>query len=228
MADSPPPAASLTIIGVRNVTTLAAAKELHAAHGAERVALLNFASARNPGGGFLNGSQAQEESLARASGLYASLNRTTDYYEANRRERSALYTDHMIYSPRVPVFRDDHDRLLDEPWHASIITAPAVNAGVVRSNEPHNVPRIREVMARRIEYVLALAAHQGQSALVLGAWGCGVFRNDPSEVAELFGDMLLGEGRYARAFAEIVFAVLDRRGDIIRPFVERFGPRGPN
>src|SRR5262249_49841821 len=107
-------------IRVTNCSTLSAARQLHAVYGAGRVALLNFASARNPGGGFLSGSQAQEESLARASGLYASLSRMTDYYAANRRSKSALYTDHMIYSPRVPVFRDDADRLLGDPWSVSM------------------------------------------------------------------------------------------------------------
>lgn len=206
-----------------NATALFAARRLHESHGPERVALLNFASARNPGGGFLSGSQAQEESLARASGLFASISRMTDYYEANRRHPSALYTDHVIYSPRVPIFRDDDDRLIDVPWCASMITAPAVNAGAVRSNEPENRSRIPEVMGRRIRYVLALAAHHGHDALVLGAWGCGVFANEPHEIARLFADQLLGEGRYAEAFSEIVFAVLDRRGDILGPFVDSLG-----
>lgn len=210
-------------IQVMNCSTLSAARRLHAAYGAERIALLNFASARNPGGGFLSGSQAQEESLARASGLYASLSRMNDYYAVNRRSNSALYTDHMIYSPLVPVFRDDADRLVDDPWTVSMITAPAVNAGVVRSQEPQNTPRIKEVMKQRIEYVLALASHYGNDALVLGAWGCGVFANDPHEVAELFAGYLLGQGRYAQAFTEVVFAILDRRGDIIRPFGAVFG-----
>lgn len=210
-------------IRVINCTTLSAAKQLHAVYEAERIALLNFASARNPGGGFLSGSQAQEESLARASGLYASLNRMTDYYDANRRHKSALYTDHMIYAPFVPVFRADADQLLDTPWTVSMITAPAVNAGVVRSQEPQNASRIREVMSHRIACVLALAAHYGHDALVLGAWGCGVFANDPREVAGLFADYLLGDGRYSRTFAEVIFAILDRRGDILRPFEEAFG-----
>jgi uncharacterized protein (TIGR02452 family) len=77
-------------------------------------------------------------------------------------------------------------------------------------------------MNRRIEYVLALAAHHGHDALVLGAWGCGVFANDPSEVAELFAAHLRRPGRYAEAFTEVVFAVLDRKGDTIRPFAEAF------
>src|SRR5262245_39998602 len=77
-------------IHVRNFTTLDGARQLHEVYGAEGVVLLNFASARNPGGGFLNGSQAQEESLVRASGLYGSISRMTDYYGANRRSQSAL------------------------------------------------------------------------------------------------------------------------------------------
>lgn len=210
-------------ISVINGTTLSAARRLSESHGGERVALLNFASARHPGGGFLSGSQAQEESLARASGLYSSISRMTEYYEANRRHRSALYTDHMIYSPLVPVFRDDGDRLIDSPWCVSMITAPAVNAHAVRSNEPENQSRIAEVMRRRIAFVLALAVHHDQDGLVLGAWGCGVFANEPGEVARIFAEEVLGECRYARTFTEIVFAVLDRRGDIIRPFVEVFG-----
>jgi uncharacterized protein (TIGR02452 family) len=221
-ASAPAPQATPQI-QVTNCTTLSAARQLHAANGTERVAPLNFASARNPGGGFLSGSQAQEESLARASGLYACLSRMTGYYAANRRERSALYTDHMIYSPLVPVFRDDDDRLLEEPWSVSMITAPAVNAGVVRSREPENVARMREVMSHRIACVLGLAAHHGHDALVLGAWGCGVFGNDPGEVAELFAGQLLGQGRYSTAFTEVVFAILDRRGDSLRPFAAVFG-----
>jgi uncharacterized protein (TIGR02452 family) len=119
---------------VANETTLAAARRLLGS-GRERVLALNFASARNPGGGFLNGSQAQEESLARASGLYACLTRHMEMYEANRRFSSCLYTDHMIYSPDVPVFRDDDDALLEQPYLLSFVTAPAVNAGVVRARE---------------------------------------------------------------------------------------------
>ncbi len=105
-------------------------------------------------------------------------------YEANRQSSSCLYTEHMIYSPDVPVFRDDDDVLLDEPYAVSIVTAPAVNAGVVRAKEPRNVARIEPVMRARIERVLALAVVNGHDVLVLGAWGCGVFGNDPTQVAE--------------------------------------------
>ena len=220
-ADHPPVA-----FEVANETTLHAARRLLDEGRAERVLALNFASARNPGGGFLNGSQAQEESLARASGLYACINPLQGMYEANRRCPTCLYTDHMIYSPDVPVFRDDEDCLLDRPYPASFVTAPAVNAGVVRAREPGNAARIEAVMLGRMERVLALAVAHGHEQLVLGAWGCGVFANDPGQVAGWFARHLTGDGPYRAAFRRVCFAVLDRspaRGTI-GPFERRFAP----
>jgi uncharacterized protein (TIGR02452 family) len=92
------------------------------------VLCLNFASAKRPGGGFLGGSQAQEESLARASGLYPCIVQFQEMYETNRRCGTCLYTDHMIYSPQVPVFRDDEGRLLEEPFLALGRLAGSVRA----------------------------------------------------------------------------------------------------
>ena len=102
--------------------------------GFNKVLCLNFASAKNPGGGFLNGSQAQEESLARATGLYPCISQMTQLYEKNRYYGSCLYLNDMIYSPQVPVIRDDNDELLNKIFLISILTAPAVNAGAVRKN----------------------------------------------------------------------------------------------
>lgn len=220
-ADHPPVA-----FEVANETTLQAARRLLGEGGGGRVLALNFASARNPGGGFLNGSQAQEESLARASGLYACINPLQGMYEANRRCPTCLYTDHMIYSPDVPVFRDDKDRLLDRPYPVSVVTAPAANAGVVRVKEPENTARIETVMLGRMERVLALAVVHGHESMVLGAWGCGVFANDPGQVAGWFARHLTGDGLYRTAFRRVCFAVLDRspvRGTI-GPFERQFAP----
>ncbi len=218
-----------TAFEVITATTLHASRELLRDDPSWRMLALNFASAKNPGGGFLNGSQAQEESLARASGLYACIAPLQAMYEANRRSSSCLYTDHMIYSPDVPVFRDDDDLLLDEPYAVSFVTAPAVNAGVVREKEPGNVARIEPVMLARIEKVLALAVANGHDVLVLGAWGCGVFRNDPTQVAAGFARHLRDDGRFRSAFRKVVFAVLDRTPgrSVIGPFERHFGATAP-
>lgn len=209
--DSPP------FIEVRNETTLAGLFRVLAETGGP-VAALNFASAKNPGGGFLNGSQAQEESLARSSALYPSLRRAPEYYERHRASSSCLYSDAMILSPDCPVFRDDEGRLLEQPVPATFITSAAPNAGAVAHNNPEELPLIQETLRRRAEYVLALAAHQGYGTPILGAWGCGVFRNDPAKVAEAFAGHLgrggIGWGRFQR----VVFSVLDTS-----PAQETFG-----
>jgi len=182
---------------------------------------LNFASAKHPGGGFLGGAEAQEESLARASGLYASLTSQSQYYTANRASRTAFYTEHMIYSPGVPMFRDDSGALLDVPHLSAFVTAPAVNAGVVRAREPARAADIAAVMRRRVDRVLAIALDSGHRALVLGAWGCGVFQNDPTMIADVFGEALATS--FKDRFAHVVFAVFDRSSSqsCLRAFRER-------
>jgi uncharacterized protein (TIGR02452 family) len=197
----------VTAFEVVNETTLAGIARV-LADGKGPVAVLNFASAKNPGGGFLNGSQAQEESLARSAALHASQLRAWEFYERHRASPSMLYSDAMIWSPGCPVIRDDEGKLLDEPQLVSFITSRAPNAGAAGDNRPEELPRIPEVFHRRSEYVLALAASQGYKRLVLGAWGCGVFRNDPAVVAAAFMSHLR-QGAWSGRFERVVFSVLD-------------------
>lgn len=196
-------------IQVTGETTLAVSRRLVYEEGRERVMVLNFASAKNPGGGFLGGSQAQEESLARSSGLYACLRAGGRLYSENRRQASKLYTDHAILSLGVPVFRGDDGALLMHPYCVGIISIPAVNAGAIPADHPDR-HLIEETMARRIEYVCAAAVQTGHPHLILGAWGCGVFRNDPRMVAKLFRDALFGLNRWSRRLRLVVFAVFDK------------------
>ncbi|MFG2595663.1 TIGR02452 family protein [Streptomyces sp. NPDC048462] len=177
-----------------------------------RVAVLNYASARNPGGGYLNGAQAQEEALCRGSALYATLRRAPEFYAHHCAERSAFYTDRVIHSPGVPVFRDDRGRLLGTPYMAGFLTSPAPNAGVIRRTAPGSAHLIAAALASRAERVLEVAAVRGYRRLVLGAWGCGVFQNDPAEVAGVFRALLADGGRFAGHFEQVVFGILDRDG----------------
>ena len=220
---SMPEPTSSCVIEVENETTLAGIRRL-LAEGAAPVAALNFASARNPGGGFLGGAQAQEESLARSSGLYVSLLVAEAYYERHRSSASLLYSDSLILSPHCPVFRDDEGTLLPLPHHVTFISGPAPNAGALRDQRSAEQAQIPAVLRRRIGYVLALAAAEGYRDLVLGAWGCGVFRNDPQLVARTFMELLRGD-RWDRCFSRILFAVLDRpAGSTIAAFREALQP----
>ncbi len=211
------PSGRETVFEVTNETTLAAAARLVAA--GHRPVALNFASARHPGGGFQNGARAQEESLCRSSGLFACI-RSSEMYSYHAAERGGWYSDYAIYSPAVPVFRDDAGDLLAEPYLCGFVTAPAVNAGAVSRPELRDIPA---EMERRVEKVLAIMAGQGHDAAILGAWGCGVFKNDPAVLADLFRKAF--SSNFSGIFARVVFAVLDWSDDesTIGPFRKRFG-----
>ena len=189
-------------VEVVDATTQKAAQML-ASEG--EVLVLNFASARNPGGGFLGGARAQEEELCRCSGLYRCLLTQPDYYHHHRAERSLLYSDHMIYSPRVPFVRLSAEQpLLDRPFPASVVTAPAPNVGAIRRHKPADEKQVGATFRRRWGRVLAMAAQQGHGTVVLGAWGCGAFRNDPYLVADAARSAL---GGASRSIARVIFAV---------------------
>jgi uncharacterized protein (TIGR02452 family) len=193
-------------IEVTAETTAVAGRRLVEREREPRVAALNFASAKNAGGGFLGGAKAQEEDLARCSALYECLITQPGYYAANRATRSMLYTDHLIYSPDVPFFHDDELALLDEPFALSILTSPAPNAGEFFAHRQGTRADVRSTLERRTRHVLAIAREHGHRCLVLGAWGCGVFRNDPHEVAAVFAEAL-EDATFTGAFDRVVFAI---------------------
>jgi len=218
------PGRSRAAITVTSDTTQAAARRLAADHGA--VTVVNFASARNPGGGFLGGARAQEEDLCRCSALYPCLLTQPDYYAINRAETSLLYSDHIIHSPAVPFFRLDGRDLLERPFAASVITAPAPNAGQHLRRFPDDHAAIRATLERRAGYLLAVARDQGARCLVLGAWGCGAFGNQPEVVAEVLAGWL-DDAQFADGFDHVEHAIWDR-GDVgpnLRAFQARFAGR---
>jgi hypothetical protein len=226
---SPRPAPRIEVTGE---STLAAGRRL-----GPGTAALVFASARNPGGGFLRGTKAQEEDIARCSALYECLSRVPQFYAHHRSDPDLRYSDRVIHSPDVPVFRDDTLSLLDEAYPLSMLTAAAPNLGAIRTNQPElSGTRSREERAPastaacersladsvpaavrvRAERVLRVAAAHGYRQLVLGAWGCGVFANSPDVVAAAFADAL----RAVPAFDRVVFAVLDRHGATRQAFTD--------
>ncbi len=183
-------------IRIWNCSTVEAILKL-TAEGKE-AAVLNFASAKNPGGGFLNGAMAQEESLAASSCLYQTLIAHEEYYKKNRACESMMYTNYAIYSPD------------EKPVFASVLTIPAVNMGqVVLKRE--DIRQAEQVMKERMKLILAVFAEQGCRHLILGAYGCGVFRNDVRKVAAWWKELL--KRFFPEQFETVVFAVLDRSAD---------------
>jgi uncharacterized protein (TIGR02452 family) len=186
-------------VEVTDESTLIAARRL------ENAACLVFASARNPGGGFLNGAKAQEETLARASALYPCLTAAPEFYAHHRADPDLRYSDRVIYSPAVPVFRNDRGDLLDEAYETAFLTSAAPNLGAILRSQPEHAGSVPEVLNRRAVRVLEVAAAHGHRTVVLGAWGCGVFRNDPATVAAAFAHAM----RVVDRFDRIVIAAYD-------------------
>ncbi|KAF9460725.1 hypothetical protein BDZ94DRAFT_1265360 [Collybia nuda] len=185
-----------------------------------KIGVLNFASAKKPGGGFLNGAQAQEESIARSSTLYPTLLTAaaqTFYTLHNRDAKDGYYSHAMIYSPGVAVFRDD-DGTWAEPLEVDVLTSPAVNAGVVRKSVKGKIAanaiedRIERLMRERMGRILFLFEKQGAKNLVLGSFGTGVFQNDVNVVSKLWAELLKTPGaRFENVFHRVVFGILGKR-----------------
>lgn len=195
-------------ISVIENTTFHAALPL--ADGMQTVAVLNFASPVTPGGGVRVGAVAQEESLCRSSNLFACLNQPLfweNYYNFHRAHNDGLYSDRLIYSKGVTVFKSDDalpQLLPREQWRrVDVITCAMPN---LRGETQFATDFLLSLYKRRIRAILQAAISIGAKYLVLGAIGCGAFCNDPDLMAEAFRAVLV-DGNYAAAFEQIVFAV---------------------
>ena len=216
-----------TIKVTRNRTFEAVRKERVFDNGTKHFAVLNFASATTPGGGVLSGSSAQEESLCRVSTLYQSLTSKNAkiYYDMNKHHKNRYYTDWIIYTPDVVVFRnDDFEDMSVLPffkWYdCNVITCPAPNMRQQMRNRfnpddnnglipPNATNEYKEIMKNRIRRILATAERMHNTHLILGAFGCGAFMNDPRVVSELFKEVIIDEG-FGYLFDDIEFAIYCR------------------
>ena len=150
-----------------------------------KVAALNFASFKNPGGMFLAGSKAQEECLCMDSTLYPVLNsfRGT-YYEPNKKLLNrSLYTDRALYTPDV-VFENEECTV-----KADIITCAAPNKYAAQKYQKVSDEENEKILINRLLFIRDIVADQGVDTLILGAFGCGVFGQDPRQVAELMDEI---------------------------------------
>lgn len=207
-----------TRIQVANETTLAASRRL--LESGVRPLALNFANGEVPGGGFLGGARAQEEVLCRSSALYVTLV-DDPMYKAHDARPLPDASSWAVYSPDVPVFRTDDGAALDEPWPLSFITCAAPYAPIIGQ------PESGDLLEQRIHRVLEIAKAYRYSALVLGAWGCGAFANDPKRTSADFRRAL--EREFLGAFSEVVFAITDWSPErrFLGPFARVFGSTLP-
>ena len=187
----------------------------------QKVAVHNFASATNPGGGVTRGSSAQEECLCRCSGLYFCLSvpdMMKGFYYPHRNAKNPINNADIIYTPDVTVFKTDtsHPKLLDEKdWYdVDVITCAAPNLRERPSNRfnqnngDHAVKvsdrELLEIHKKRLTRILDVAALNGAEVVILGAFGCGAFQNKPEVVARAAKEVIAD---YLHTFKTIEFAV---------------------
>ena len=182
----------------------------------KRTAVLNFASATNPGGGVEKGASAQEECLCRVSTLYPCLadqKMRASFYTPHRKNGNALHNDDIIYTPNVLVIKDDDHNPLSEPFSVDIISCAAPNLREQPSNQYNTGDTVKvqisgdELLAlheKRASKIFSSAIANGVEILILGAFGCGAFQNDPHIVAQASKNVLHD---FAHYFHTIEFAI---------------------
>ena len=175
-----------------------------------RVCVLNFASFSNPGGMFLDGSSAQEESLCHESFLYNVLSRLYYWYEQNRTIKNrGLYQNRALYSPNIRFFHNGEETLSD------VITCACPSWGAASKNGV-TPEENKNAVNSRVEFLLKTAAINHPDVLILGAYGCGAFKQNPVEVATIMNEWV--NGTFAHAFKHIVFAIPDETGENYQTF----------
>ena len=204
-----------------------------------RPCVLNMANRRTPGGGVLDGSGAQEENLFRRSNLFQSLYPFDAWHAARfklepRPEQYPMDRDAGgAFTPVATVFRGPEDEgypLLEEPYGVSVVSVAALNRPATDPRTGDLTPGMAAATLDRMRTLFRLALANGNDSLVLGAWGCGAFRNPPAHMARLFRQTIEST-EFANRFAVIVFAILEdhnsrRPGNPegnLAPFARAFG-----
>lgn len=182
-----------------------------ASHGPKPVAVLNLASERHAGGGWQNGAMAQEEALCYRSSLYLSLHKL--YYP--------LPSLSVIYTPSVLIIRSAttaghalyRNSASDLPVTSVISVAALRHPTLTDDGKSFKNAGQRAETKRKIRVSLRVAARKGHTKLVLGALGCGVFSNPPTEVAECFLEVFKEKEFQGGWWEDVVFAVMDNARD---------------
>lgn len=192
-------------VKVTNKDTFSAALDMSRYSSLGEIAVLNFANPVNPGGGVKYGAMAQEEDLCRKSTLYVSLKSesVSEFYQFHKKECDCFSSHSIIVSPNVEVFRSYNNDLLPYTFSVAVISCAApIFDGTKKKS--YSYDEYTSLLYERIMSILSICEKMGYTKLVLGAWGCGSFSNDPKLMAKLFYKALC---KFNGAFKEIEFAV---------------------
>lgn len=220
-------------IVLRNQDTLEAAFDFHRRRkeSEKPVLVLNFANPHRPGGGIRSKPGTQEEHLCVKTTLLCSLEteKAWPFYQVNLDCGTQAQTDTILYSPNTVVIRNSDLSLRENPFPIAVMT---VSAPIASRMEPEELPDLENILQKRIYGMIRTAIEEGYTRLVLGAWGCGNFGNDPELVAKLFHQVLMESNPMTGTgivdyFEEIAMAVFDNSAEQrwYQPFA-RYFPEG--
>lgn len=202
-----------------------------------RPALLNFASAGHPGGGVETGARAQEETICRRSTLTRSIYSFDQKYASRYgyplqpgKGYPVVSDFSAIYSPGVTVFREGLDcTFMEHPYDIAVITCAALNLNgnyAIKLTPDGRMPKAAEDISRnKIRTIFRIGLTYGHDALVLGAFGCGAFKNPPDQMARLFHEVM-EEAEFKNKFRLVTFSIIDdhnSRNRNLRAFEKEFG-----
>lgn len=179
------------------------------AHHEGKTAVLNFASYKNPGGMFLNGSSAQEECLCHSSFLYNVLSRHPEYYAWNKTHLNrSLYSNRALYSENVIFIQPQNDEKNTViALGADVITCAAPNFKAAYTYASMTTEENESTLYSRIKFILNIAEENNVETLILGGFGCGVFGQDATKVAQFFKKCL---ETYNYKFKNVYFSIINR------------------
>ena len=182
-----------------------------------RVAMLDFADAKRPGGWVVEGAQTQEENMCRCTNLYETLVQKkclNEYYDFNlehgvpdaENHYDEPYTDALIYAENVAIFKDDSTYKDIPIKYVDVIVSPAPCG---------KCDNLRELLLHRMRGIVKSAYMHKVTHLVLGAWGCGAFLQKPRDVANCFAVVL----KEFPVFESVIFAIrptVSRNNKVVR------------
>lgn len=197
-------------IEVTTESTFSAAKRFKD-NNIKEVCCLSFSSAYMPGDGSKQ-YRNQEAILSRRSSLIYSLINNKEMYTYNIEHMNPYHSNYMIYTPNVVVFRDDDDKLI-QPFRVSIISSTAVNYAEILKKHPNGekFQGVYKCMKDRCRKILQLCIKTNNKVLILGAFGCGSFKNDPETISQIFKELLVDEF-YGMLLKNVVFAIIAPHG----------------
>ena len=210
-------------------------------------AILNMASRRHPGGGVMLGAGAQEESLFRRTNLFRSLYQFTEYFINHvwyKKYITPVSTGECypldrnfggIYTPGALLFREDEQhgyKLMESPECLSFISVAGMNRPKIK-DATHIADDLIEGTKNKMRTILRIGLRHGHDSLVLGALGCGAYRNPPSHIAKLFHEVF-EEPEFKNKYRLISFAILDDHNTHqaqnpegnYKPFADEFAETG--